>query len=120
MKLVLNRNRMSDNFFIYYPFPLSTDEYHYIWTASNMMAFEFINIDDPDNMHKIVDIINGVSDKSLPNIEIEFPFIKCNGYKILEVRGKGLLSIKYNLDDDNILLIQKKLVDYCAERLGKK
>ena len=106
-------------FVTYYPFPLISDNYHYIWAADNMMAFEFCNIDEPENMQKVVDIINGLSEKSLPNITIEYPYIKCCGQNLLEVRGKSLLMAKYNLEENDALIIQKLFMEYCAKNLGK-
>lgn len=103
----------------YYPFPLVTDNYHYIWAANDLMTFEFVGVDEPDNMQKVVDIINGVSNKTLPGITVDHPYIFCNGQKMLEVRGKEHIMAKYNLDKDYVESIQKILLNYCAIKLGK-
>ena len=103
----------------YYPFPLVTDRYHYIWAANDLMTFEFVDIDEPENMQKVVDIINGVSNKVLPDISIDYPYILCCGQKLLEVRGKEQIMAKFNLEKDYVESLQKILMIYCAKKLGK-
>lgn len=102
----------------YYPFPLVTDHYHYIWAANDLMTFEFVDIDEPENMQKVVDIINGDSNKFLPDISIEYPYILCRGQKFLEIRGKEHIMAKFNLENDYVVNLQKILMLYCAKRLG--
>lgn len=104
----------------YYPFPLCTDNYHYIWTANDLMAFECVGIDEPENMQKVVDIINGVSDKVLPDISVDYPYILCCGQKLLEVRGKEHIMGKFNLEKDYAEGLEKTLLLFCAYRLGRK
>lgn len=121
MRRVLNRKFMDNDFLNYYIFPLSSDGYHYIWAADDLMAFEFSGTDDPENMQKIVDILNGISNKVLPDITVDYPFIKCCGQNLLEIRGKGMLNARYNISETVIVDMQKSFLGFCAGKLsGRK
>ena len=106
-------------FCYYYIFPLSTDDYHYIWGADNMMIFEY-NIEPAENMRKVVDILNGVSNKVLPNVTLEYPNIKINGETLMTARGLDRLIIMKGLEEGKALEIQKQFLNYCTEKLSGK
>lgn len=105
-------------FFFYYSFPLETDDYHYIW-ADNMMVFEY-DIDPAENMRKVTDILNGYSDKTLPNVTLEYPYIKVNGETLMRARGLERLILMKGLDEGKALEIQKQFLDYCVKKLSGK
>lgn len=105
-------------FFFYYSFPLETDDYHYIW-ADNMMVFEY-DVEVPENMRKITDILNGYTEKALPNVTLEYPEIKVNGETLMTARGLNYLMLRKGLEEGNALEIQKQFLDYCVKRLSGK
>jgi hypothetical protein len=82
------------------------------------MTFEFVDIEEPESMHKIVDILNGTLQKSLPEITVEYPFIMCKGMKMLEIRGKGILTTKYGLEENYTVQMQKRFLNFCAGKLS--
>ena len=45
-------------FFLYYSFPLETDDYHYIW-SDNMMMFEY-DIDPAENIFNSINHISSI------------------------------------------------------------
>lgn len=106
-------------FFYYYVFPLSSDNYHYIWAADNMMVFEY-DIENPENMRKVVDILNGSYLKSLPNVTLEYPDIKVNGETLFTARGLERLILCKGLEEGKALDIQKQFLEFCVERLSGK
>lgn len=105
-------------FFFYYSFPLESDDYHYIW-ADNMMVFEY-DVEVPENMRKITDILNGYTEKALPNVTLEYPEIKVNGETLMTARGLAYLMLRKGLEEGNALEIQKQFLDYCVKRLSGK
>lgn len=105
-------------FFFYYSFPLESDDYHYIW-ADNMMTFEY-DVEVPENMRKITDILNGYTEKALPNVTLEYPEIKVNGETLMTVRGLDYLMFRKGLEEGKALEIQKQFLDYCVKRLSGK
>lgn len=105
-------------FFLYYSFPLETDDYHYIW-SDNMMVFEY-DIDPAENMRKVTDILNGYSNKTLPNVTLEYPYIKVNGEVLMEARGLQRLILMKGLSEGKAMEIQKQFLDYCVKKLSGK
>lgn len=105
-------------FFFYYSFPLESDDYHYIW-ADNMMTFEY-DVEVPENMRKITDILNGYTEKALPNVTLEYPEIKVNGETLMTARGLDYLMFHKGLEEGKALEIQKQFLDYCVKRLSGK
>ena len=105
-------------FFFYYSFPLESDDYHYIW-ADNMMTFEY-DVEVPENMRKITDILNGYTEKALPNVTLEYPEIKVNGETLMTARGLDYLMFRKGLEEGKALEIQKQFLDYCVKRLSEK
>lgn len=105
-------------FFFYYSFPLESDDYHYIW-SDNMMVFEY-DVEVPENMRKITDILNGYVVKALPNVTLEYPDIKINGETLMTARGLNYLTFHKGLDEEKALEIQKQFLDYCVKRLSGK
>ena len=103
-------------FFFYYSFPLESDDYHYIW-ADNMMVFEH-DIEPAENMRKVTDILNGYSDKVLPNVTLEYPHIKVNGQNLMEARGLDYLIYRKGLEEGKALAIQKEFLEYCVKKLS--
>lgn len=105
-------------FFFYYGFPLESDDYHYIW-ADNMMVFEY-DVEVPENMRKITDILNGYTEKALPNVTLEYPEIKVNGKTLMTARVLDYLMFRKGLEEGKALEIQKQFLDYCVKRLSGK
>jgi hypothetical protein len=106
-------------FFFYYSFPLESDDYHYIWAADNMMTFEY-DVEVPENMRKITDILNGYVVKVLPNVTLDYPDIKINGETLMTARGLDHLVFRKGLEEGKALEIQKQFLDYCVKRLSGK
>lgn len=103
----------------YYQFPLYCDEYGcYLWTANNKFAFETF-CEEYESNKKIVDILNGTSDKVLPNISIDKTgeCIACCGHTLLFIRGFGWLT-GMGLSAEKIKEIQRKMLEFAAEKLS--
>ena len=82
-----------------------------------MMVFEY-DIDPAENMRKVTDILNGYSDKTLPNVTLEYPYIKVNGEVLMQARGLERLIIVKGLDEGKAFEIQNQFLDYCVKKLA--
>ena len=81
------------------------------------MVFEH-DIEPAENMRKVTDILNGYSDKVLPNVTLEYPHIKVNGQNLMEARGLDYLIYRKGLEEGKALAIQKEFLEYCVKKLS--
>lgn len=103
----------------YYKFPLYCDDNGcYIWTANDKFAFNTF-CEEYESNKKIVDILNGASDKVLPNISIskDGEYILCCGKEMLMVRGNGWLTV-LGYPEDQRKKIQTAMLEFAADKLS--